>query len=159
MLILGCLAACFEHRNWSQWIYPRSIFGRVYNHPSRHQGLILHWSLLGNHHLKLQLCMLICLYYLLELKKWSSFHLSKSKILICKFNCADMWSPLSPFEIAPRAIIDCKWYLQIPKKGKIYSVNEGNAKNWDGPTAKWVDLEFINFPNLSALMSELKFNM
>lgn len=27
--------------------------------------------------------------------------------------------------------------LQIPKKGKIYSVNEGNAKNWDGPTAKY----------------------
>nr|DAD40031.1 TPA_asm: hypothetical protein HUJ06_014354 [Nelumbo nucifera] len=28
---------------------------------------------------------------------------------------------------------------QIPKKGKIYSVNEGNAKNWDEPTAKYVD--------------------
>ncbi|XP_008352769.1 fructose-1,6-bisphosphatase, cytosolic isoform X2 [Malus domestica] len=28
--------------------------------------------------------------------------------------------------------------IQIPKKGKIYSVNEGNAKNWDGPTAKYV---------------------
>jgi fructose-1,6-bisphosphatase len=27
---------------------------------------------------------------------------------------------------------------QIPKKGKIYSVNEGNAINWDGPTAKYV---------------------
>ncbi|GFZ09935.1 inositol monophosphatase family protein [Actinidia rufa] len=27
----------------------------------------------------------------------------------------------------------------IPKKGKIYSVNEGNAKNWDGPTAKYVN--------------------
>ncbi|KAL4579641.1 hypothetical protein LXL04_015796 [Taraxacum kok-saghyz] len=26
--------------------------------------------------------------------------------------------------------------IKIPKKGKIYSVNEGNAKNWDGPTAK-----------------------
>ncbi|KAL4580617.1 hypothetical protein LXL04_016817 [Taraxacum kok-saghyz] len=25
------------------------------------------------------------------------------------------------------------------KKGKIYSVNEGNAKNWDGPTAKYVE--------------------
>jgi len=30
--------------------------------------------------------------------------------------------------------------VQIPKKGKIYSVNEGNAKNWDAPTAKYVDL-------------------
>jgi fructose-1,6-bisphosphatase len=29
-------------------------------------------------------------------------------------------------------------YLQIPPKGKIYSVNEGNAKNWDTPTAKYV---------------------
>lgn len=26
---------------------------------------------------------------------------------------------------------------QVPNKGKIYSVNEGNAKNWDGPTAKY----------------------
>jgi fructose-1,6-bisphosphatase I len=25
-------------------------------------------------------------------------------------------------------------FLQIPKKGKIYSVNEGNAMNWDKPT-------------------------
>lgn len=31
---------------------------------------------------------------------------------------------------------------QIPKKGKIYSVNEGNAKNWDGPTAKYVPFMF-----------------
>ncbi|PSS17470.1 Fructose-1,6-bisphosphatase [Actinidia chinensis var. chinensis] len=30
--------------------------------------------------------------------------------------------------------------IKIPKKGKIYSVNEGNAKNWDGPTAKYVEL-------------------
>ncbi|XP_008785825.1 fructose-1,6-bisphosphatase, cytosolic-like [Phoenix dactylifera] len=29
--------------------------------------------------------------------------------------------------------------IKIPKKGKIYSVNEGNAKNWDGPTAKFVE--------------------
>ncbi|PPR99692.1 hypothetical protein GOBAR_AA20975 [Gossypium barbadense] len=28
---------------------------------------------------------------------------------------------------------------QIPKKGKIYSVNEGNAKNWDEPTRKFVE--------------------
>ncbi|GAB2240422.1 hypothetical protein Droror1_Dr00020940 [Drosera rotundifolia] len=29
--------------------------------------------------------------------------------------------------------------IKTPKKGKIYSVNEGNAKNWDGPTAKYVE--------------------
>ncbi|KAL8141328.1 hypothetical protein V2J09_007349 [Rumex salicifolius] len=29
--------------------------------------------------------------------------------------------------------------IKIPKKGKIYSVNEGNAKNWDRPTAKFVE--------------------
>ncbi|RLM99243.1 fructose-1,6-bisphosphatase, cytosolic-like [Panicum miliaceum] len=29
--------------------------------------------------------------------------------------------------------------IKIPKKGKIYSVNEGNAKNWDAPTAKYVE--------------------
>lgn len=28
---------------------------------------------------------------------------------------------------------------QIPKKGKIYSVNEGNAKNWDSPTLKYLE--------------------
>ncbi|KAG6774329.1 hypothetical protein POTOM_021682 [Populus tomentosa] len=29
--------------------------------------------------------------------------------------------------------------IKIPKKGKIYSVNEGNVRNWDGPTAKYVE--------------------
>ncbi|KAF4372187.1 hypothetical protein F8388_001366 [Cannabis sativa] len=29
--------------------------------------------------------------------------------------------------------------IKIPKRGKIYSVNEGNAKNWDGPTSKYVE--------------------
>ncbi|CAK8530253.1 unnamed protein product [Lathyrus sativus] len=28
--------------------------------------------------------------------------------------------------------------IKVPKKGKIYSVNEGNAKNWDKPTTKYV---------------------
>jgi fructose-1,6-bisphosphatase I len=32
--------------------------------------------------------------------------------------------------------------VRIPKKGKIYSVNEGNAKNWDEPTAKYALLMF-----------------
>ncbi|KAG6526105.1 hypothetical protein ZIOFF_016082 [Zingiber officinale] len=38
-------------------------------------------------------------------------------------------------------------YIKIPKKGKIYSVNEGNAKNWDRPTTKCVYL-FIQFPQI-----------
>ncbi|KAL6840110.1 hypothetical protein ACP4OV_029920 [Aristida adscensionis] len=29
--------------------------------------------------------------------------------------------------------------IKIPKKGRIYSVNEGNAANWDEPTAKFVE--------------------
>lgn len=29
--------------------------------------------------------------------------------------------------------------IKIPKKGKIYSINEGNAKNWDEPTKKYVE--------------------
>ncbi|KAI9082443.1 hypothetical protein K1719_035586 [Acacia pycnantha] len=29
--------------------------------------------------------------------------------------------------------------IKIPKQGKIYSVNEGNAKYWDEPTAKYVE--------------------
>ncbi|XP_051124573.1 fructose-1,6-bisphosphatase, cytosolic-like [Andrographis paniculata] len=28
--------------------------------------------------------------------------------------------------------------IKIPKKGRIYSVNEGNTRNWDGPTTKFV---------------------
>lgn len=34
-------------------------------------------------------------------------------------------------------------YEQIPKKGKIYSVNEGNPKNWDGPTLKYVESRIL----------------
>ncbi|KAE8692622.1 Fructose-1,6-bisphosphatase, cytosolic [Hibiscus syriacus] len=29
--------------------------------------------------------------------------------------------------------------IKIPKRGKIYSVNEGNAMNWDEPTTKFVE--------------------
>ncbi|KAF8717045.1 hypothetical protein HU200_026156 [Digitaria exilis] len=29
--------------------------------------------------------------------------------------------------------------IKSPKKGKIYSVNEGNARNWDTPTPKFVE--------------------
>ncbi|KAL0863831.1 hypothetical protein Bca101_042949 [Brassica carinata] len=29
--------------------------------------------------------------------------------------------------------------IKIPNKGNIYSVNEGNAQNWDGPTTKYVE--------------------
>lgn len=29
--------------------------------------------------------------------------------------------------------------IKIPRKGKIYSVNEGNAKNWDAPITKYVE--------------------
>lgn len=32
---------------------------------------------------------------------------------------------------------------QIPRKGKIYSINEGNAKYWDKPTAKYVGLNLV----------------
>ncbi|KAL5176148.1 Fructose-1,6-bisphosphatase, cytosolic [Glycine soja] len=30
--------------------------------------------------------------------------------------------------------------IKIPSKGKIYSVNEGNARNWDEPTTKYVQM-------------------
>ncbi|THG23138.1 hypothetical protein TEA_000966 [Camellia sinensis var. sinensis] len=30
-------------------------------------------------------------------------------------------------------------YEQVPKKGKIYSTNEGNAQYWDEPTTKYVE--------------------
>ena len=33
-------------------------------------------------------------------------------------------------------------FVQILKMGKIYSVNEGNAKNWDAAVAKYVSFMF-----------------
>lgn len=45
--------------------------------------------------------------------------------------------------------------IKIPKKGKIYSVNEGNAKNWDGPTAKFV--ESCKFPTDGSSPKSLRY--
>ncbi|KAF2297542.1 hypothetical protein GH714_025367 [Hevea brasiliensis] len=45
--------------------------------------------------------------------------------------------------------------IKIPKKGKIYSVNEGNAKNWDGPTAKYV--EKCKFPEDGSSPKSLRY--
>ncbi|KAJ9567779.1 hypothetical protein OSB04_003745 [Centaurea solstitialis] len=45
--------------------------------------------------------------------------------------------------------------IKIPKKGKIYSVNEGNAKNWDGPTAKYV--EKCKFPTDGSSAKSLRY--
>ncbi|PPD87596.1 hypothetical protein GOBAR_DD15474 [Gossypium barbadense] len=45
--------------------------------------------------------------------------------------------------------------IRIPKKGKIYSVNEGNAKNWDGPTAKYV--ENCKFPKDGSPSKSLRY--
>ncbi|KAK2366567.1 Fructose-1,6-bisphosphatase, cytosolic [Trifolium repens] len=45
--------------------------------------------------------------------------------------------------------------IKIPKKGKIYSVNEGNAKNWDGPTASYV--EKCKFPTDGSPAKSLRY--
>ncbi|KAG8378120.1 hypothetical protein BUALT_Bualt08G0105100 [Buddleja alternifolia] len=45
--------------------------------------------------------------------------------------------------------------IKIPKKGRIYSVNEGNAKNWDGPTAKYV--EKCKFPKDGSPAKSLRY--
>ncbi|KAG8499441.1 hypothetical protein CXB51_006007 [Gossypium anomalum] len=45
--------------------------------------------------------------------------------------------------------------IRIPKKGKIYSVNEGNAKDWDGPTAKYV--ENCKFPKDGSPSKSLRY--
>lgn len=45
--------------------------------------------------------------------------------------------------------------IKIPKKGKIYSVNEGNAKNWDGPTSKYV--ESCKFPKDGSSPKSLRY--
>lgn len=45
--------------------------------------------------------------------------------------------------------------IKIPKKGKIYSVNEGNAKNWDEPTAKYV--ENCKFPQDGSAPKSLRY--
>lgn len=45
--------------------------------------------------------------------------------------------------------------IKIPKKGKIYSVNEGNAKNWDHPTATYV--ESCKFPKDGSSPKSLRY--
>lgn len=45
--------------------------------------------------------------------------------------------------------------IRIPKKGKIYSVNEGNAKNWDEPTKKYV--ERCKFPQDGSSPKSLRY--
>ncbi|PIM97382.1 Fructose-1,6-bisphosphatase [Handroanthus impetiginosus] len=45
--------------------------------------------------------------------------------------------------------------IKIPRKGKIYSVNEGNAKNWDAPTAKYV--ENCKFPKDGSPAKSLRY--
>ncbi|XP_030465430.1 fructose-1,6-bisphosphatase, cytosolic isoform X1 [Syzygium oleosum] len=45
--------------------------------------------------------------------------------------------------------------IKIPKKGKIYSVNEGNAKHWDGPTAEYV--EKCKFPKDGSSSKSLRY--
>lgn len=45
--------------------------------------------------------------------------------------------------------------IKIPKKGKIYSLNEGNAKNWDEPTAKYV--ENCKFPQEGSAPKSLRY--
>ncbi|KAJ6998078.1 fructose-1,6-bisphosphatase [Populus alba x Populus x berolinensis] len=45
--------------------------------------------------------------------------------------------------------------IKIPKKGKIYSVNEGNVRNWDGPTAKYV--EKCKFPQDGSSAKSLRY--
>lgn len=53
--------------------------------------------------------------------------------------------------------------MQIPKKGKIYSVNEGNAKNWDKPTTKYVRIHIFyslqcRLSYFGNLISKISFN-
>ncbi|PON90688.1 Fructose-1,6-bisphosphatase [Trema orientale] len=45
--------------------------------------------------------------------------------------------------------------IKIPKTGKIYSVNEGNASNWDEPTAKYV--ENCKFPRDGSSPKSLRY--
>ncbi|KAL6492946.1 hypothetical protein OROGR_032705 [Orobanche gracilis] len=45
--------------------------------------------------------------------------------------------------------------IKIPRKGRIYSVNEGNTKNWDGPTAKYV--EKCKFPKDGSPAKSLRY--
>ncbi|CAA7400275.1 unnamed protein product [Spirodela intermedia] len=45
--------------------------------------------------------------------------------------------------------------IKIPKKGSIYSVNEGNAKNWDEPTARYV--ERCKFPQDGSSPKSLRY--
>ncbi|EXB92414.1 Fructose-1,6-bisphosphatase [Morus notabilis] len=47
------------------------------------------------------------------------------------------------------------YFGQIPKTGKIYSVNEGNARNWDEHTAEYV--ENCKFPHDGSLPKSLRY--
>uniref|UniRef100_A0A0D6R771 Fructose-1,6-bisphosphatase, cytosolic n=1 Tax=Araucaria cunninghamii TaxID=56994 RepID=A0A0D6R771_ARACU len=45
--------------------------------------------------------------------------------------------------------------IKVPKKGKIYSINEGNARNWDEPTKKYV--ERCKFPKDGSSPKSLRY--
>lgn len=45
--------------------------------------------------------------------------------------------------------------IKIPEKGKIYSVNEGNAKNWDEPTKRFV--QKCKFPEDGSSSKSLRY--
>ncbi|EFJ23220.1 hypothetical protein SELMODRAFT_175079 [Selaginella moellendorffii] len=45
--------------------------------------------------------------------------------------------------------------MRVPRKGKIYSVNEGNAKHWDEPTKKYV--EIAKFPTGGSVPKSLRY--
>lgn len=45
--------------------------------------------------------------------------------------------------------------IKVPQNGKIYSVNEGNAKNWDEPTRKYV--EDCKFPKDGSSPKSLRY--
>lgn len=45
--------------------------------------------------------------------------------------------------------------IKVPEKGKIYSVNEGNTKNWDEPTKKYV--ERCKFPEDGSSPKSLRY--
>ncbi|KAH9324972.1 hypothetical protein KI387_005150, partial [Taxus chinensis] len=56
--------------------------------------------------------------------------------------------------IAFRSFVDGH-LSKVPNKGKIYSINEGNAKNWDEPTKKYV--ERCKFPEDGSSPKSLRY--
>lgn len=97
--------------------------------------------------LKLYIAYYIYIYYLIALSSLLSSLVVSFVVIVV--NYAHFRYELKVVQISKITIYKAMFlcylfkFLQIPKKGKIYSVNEGNAQNWDEQTAKYVPVMLL----------------